>query len=413
LHGSFNKRAIAYEERLRFMPRTRSILVHGLGISLRRLPAFLWTYAFSLALALGFCYPLKVQLSNLLDRSLAAQRLSSGFDLGTAATAAMRIHDGSAGQASAITSHGSVPVYLLIYFLLVPGTLFCYITRTHARLSTLLRQGVLHFWRFVRITVLTLLAALFVLGPLMVLQIHWADFVDDSFVGRPALLLRLTGILVVLLAASLLRLYFDLVEAYTVQLGAEHRPNAKPDRRVRRTLGPAFRLLRDHLFRAWLVFLLLAALGAAAAFFSARTAMHMLAQPRVWPMFLVAQLGLLLMLFTRFWQRGAETSLILQYPLPSFREAPTIPFVAKTRTTAPSPPPPVSEHPRHVEMIYNPDPLTPLYPAPFSTDDPLMRAASVEPVPSADPIPNPEPAAPSLDEPDPGVFHHDPRKPQS
>lgn len=25
-----------------------------------------------------------------------------------------------------------------------------------------------------------------------------------------------------------------------------------------------------------------------------------------------------------------------------------------------------------------------------------------------DPIPNPEPVSPSLDEPDPGVFHHDP-----
>lgn len=36
-----------------------------------------------------------------------------------------------------------------------------------------------------------------------------------------------------------------------------------------------------------------------------------------------------------------------------------------------------------------------------------------EPLPSSlqdqsDPIPNPEPVSPSLDEPDPGVFHHDP-----
>jgi hypothetical protein len=33
------------------------------------------------------------------------------------------------------------------------------------------------------------------------------------------------------------------------------------------------------------------------------------------------------------------------------------------------------------------------------------------PVADTDPIPNPEPAAPSLDEPDPGVFHHDPTRP--
>jgi hypothetical protein len=49
----------------------------------------------------------------------------------------------------------------------------------------------------------------------------------------------------------------------------------------------------------------------------------------------------------------------------------------------------------------------------------MPPAGPIEPPPSpprthgpgTDPIPNPEPAAPSLDEPDPGVFHHDPRPP--
>jgi hypothetical protein len=66
-------------------------------------------------------------------------------------------------------------------------------------------------------------------------------------------------------------------------------------------------------------------------------------------------------------------------------------------------------------MIYNPDPLTPLYPAPLSADDPIAPLTPPEPHPPAatpDPIPNPEPATPSLDEPDPGVFHHDPQKPE-
>jgi hypothetical protein len=405
------------------MPRTRSILVHGLSIAIRRLPAFLWTYAFNLILALAMCLPLKAQLSNLLDRSLAAQRLSSGFDLGTMADAALHLHQGAPGQTSSITSHASVPLYLLVYFLLVPGTLYCYLTRTHARLSILIRQGIIHFWRFVRIMLLTLIAALFLLGPLAILQMRWARFVDDRFVGRPALLLTLAGLMLVLLAASLLRVYFDLVEAYVVQLGTHLRANGKPDRRVRRTLGPAFRLFRTHLARIWMVFLLLAVLGALAAFFSGRTAMHMLAQPRVWPMFLFAQIGLFLLLFTRFWQRGAEASLVLQNPILPDAAAPvTYDSRPSAPITPPVPPPPVPEadahppdYPRHVEMIYNPDPLTPLYPAPLSADDPIAPLTPREPRPPAatpDPIPNPEPATPSLDEPDPGVFHHDPQKPQ-
>jgi hypothetical protein len=226
-------------------------------------------------------------------------------------------------------------------------------------------------------------------------------------VGRNALLLRLGGVLLLVLVASLLRLYFDLVEAYTVQLGAEHRADGKTDRRVRKTLGPAFRLLRDHLLRAWGVFLLLAAAGAVAAFFAGRTAMHMLAQPRVWPMFLVAQAGVLAIMFARFWQRGAEVSLVQQHPLHVFERGSRIPFAANVAPTVTT-----SDHPQHIDTVYASDPLTPLYPAPFSPDDTqggevIADAADAPP----DPIPNPEPAVPSSDEPDPGVFHHEPHKP--
>lgn len=401
------------------MARTRNIFFHGLSITLRRLPAFLWTYFLNLGLAVAFSFPLYKQLSRLLDHSLAAQRLSSGFDLSVVFSSIMQIHRGSASQAITTASSGSLPAYLLLYFLLVPGTLFCYLTRAHSSLSNLLRQGLLHFWRFVRITILALLAAFFILGPLALLQRRWADFVDDRFVGRTSLVLILAGTLIVLLVASLLRLYFDLVEVYTVQLGTHTRHSGRPDRRVRRTLAPAFRLLRTHFVRVWVIFLLLAIIGAAIAFFTTRVAMHMLAQSQVWPMFLVAQAGLFAMLFMRFWQRGVETSLVLQNPIVAEARIPIARQPHPVRSS-PTPPPPPSiqaetthDHPQHIEMIYNPDPLTPLYPAPLSPDDPLAQPTTSTP-PSAppDPIPNPEPAPPSLDQPDPGVFHHDPKPSQ-
>ena len=394
------------------MARTRSILFHGLSIALRRLPAFLWTYLFNLGLSLVFCFPLYQQLSTLLDHSLAAQRISSGFDLSIVLSSILQLQHGSAGQAITTTSYGSLPAYLLIYLLLVPGTLFCYITRAHSTLSNLFRQGLQHFWRFVRILLLTLIAAFFILGPLVLLERHWVRFVNEHFVGRPALLLTLAGAGVVVLVGSLLRLYFDLVEVYTVQLGTHTRSSGRPDRRVRRTLGPAFRLLRTHLVRVWIVFLVLVLLGSAAAFFATRTAMHMLAQPRVWPMFLIAQAGLFMMLFMRFWQRGAEASLVLQHPITPEESTSAVPRAtfSQVHSLAPaSAPEDVSpEHPHHIEMIYNPDPLTPLYPAPFSPDAPRMQPTPpIAPAIPLDPIPNPEPAPPSLDQPDPGIFHRD------
>jgi hypothetical protein len=408
------------------MSQKRSIFFHGLGITLRRFPAFLWTYFLNLGLALAFCFPLYRQFSSLLDHSLASQRLSSGFDLGTVVSIATQIQGDQAGHANAMTSHGSVIAYLVLYFFLVPGTLFCYVTRSKARLSTLARQGILHFWRFVRITLLTLIVSGIVLGSLFLLQRRWAEFVDDRFVGRTSLLLTLGGALILGLVASLLRLYFDLVEVYTVQLGTHTRPSGRSDRRVRKTLAPAFRLMRSHLARSWGVFLLLTLLGWGAAFFATRTAIHMLAQPHVWPMFLIAQAGMFAMLFTRFWQRGAEASLVLQHPIQpeaeSFVEHEGYSYTRPIPSIAPAAAPPKpslqpvaaihsdSDRPHHVEMIYNPDPLTPLYPAPLSPDDSLAAHRVTESAIPADPIPDPEPAVPSLDEPDPGVFHHEPTR---
>ena len=368
------------------MLERRNIFIHGLSLTLRSLPALLWAYLFNLVLAFLFSISLNLQLSKLLNHSLAAQRLSSGFDLGPIGETYLHLHQGPIGDAGAVTGHASIPLFLIVYFLLVPGTLFCYQTDSPARLGTLLQQGFLYFWRFVRITLLTLLVSALILGPLFFLQGKWADRVDDHMVGRPAFLLILAGNVVLFLVASILRLYFDLVEVYTVQLGQHLRPalfgqQARPDRRVRSTLTPALRTLRTHFAEAWPIFLLLTLLGFAAVILTARISMHMLAQPRVWPTFLLAQFGLFVMLLTRFWQRGAETSLALQNPIPS--AFPVLPIAGPAEPT---------------------DPLHPSRRIQLAPEQPAAPATH-------EPISDPEPAPPSLDEPDPGVFHHDPTKP--
>jgi hypothetical protein len=361
----------------------RNIFLHGLSLTLRRLPALLWTYAFNLALAFLFSISLNLRLSALLNHSLAAQRLASGFDLGAIGEIFLHLHEGPVGDAGSVSGHASIPLYLLVYFLLVPGTLFCYQTDVSASLGTLLQQGLLYFWRFVRITLLTLLVSTLILGPLFFLQGLWADHVDEHIVGRSAFLLILVGYVILFLVASVLRLYFDLVEVYTVQLGQHLLPNGKPDGRVLRTLGPAWRTLVANFSQAWPIFLFLTLLGAVAVILTARISMHMLAQPRVWPTFLLAQLGLFLMLLTRFWQRGAETSLALQNPIPTPSLPPILPIAGIV------------------------DPIDPLHPHRIQ----LIPEQHATPA-THEPISNPEPAAPSLDEPDPGVFHHDPTKPQ-
>jgi hypothetical protein len=337
----------------------------------------LWTFVFSLSLSLLFSMRLGAQFGWVLGQSLAAQRLTSAFDLGAALGVLLRIGDGA--PPAGLANLSGVALFGLIYFLLVPGTLFCYQAAAPAKLSTLLGQGLLHFWRMVRITLLTAVVSALILGPLLALSNRWSDHVGLTTTGYAAWALESPLVLLILLAAALLRLYFDLVQAYTVQLGLQLRPNGKPDRRVRRALVPALRAIKQNFLRAYGSFVLLTLLGLLALFVSWRAGLHTLAQPRVWPLFLLAQTGLFLNLFTRFWQRGAETIVILDNPI-----------------LPPRPPAPQQDVPVVVE-----DPLT----------EPLPREEFYQPTPSVpaesvtDPIPNPEPASPSLPEPDRGIYH--------
>jgi hypothetical protein len=301
------------------MTQQRNLLTTGLGLTLRNWPAFVWTYVFNLGTALLFTLPLRAQLSDITAHSLASERLTGAFDLGTMAGAIMKLSKGP-GPAT-LSSNFTAPVFVVLYFLIVPGTLLCYQSGARPRLATLFHTGFTYFWRFIRITLVNLVISGIILGGLTALQKLWSAHIDDTMVGRNAFLLELAGIILIALIAAALRLYFDLVEVYTVQLGAQAWPdgaeeNPKRQRQIRRAFRPALRALRSNFVRSYITFLFLTALGLGVVVLTARIAMHSLAQPHVWPLFLLAQLGLFLMLLTRFWQRGAETILALDNPLP-------------------------------------------------------------------------------------------------
>jgi hypothetical protein len=301
------------------MPQKRMLLTTGLSLTLRNWPAFVWTYVFNLGLALLFALPLHQQIATITAHSLASQRLTGAFDLGTMVGVTMKLSQGP-GPAT-LSSYFSTPFYLVLYFLIVPGTLFCYQTGTPAHLFTLLHSGFVYFWRFVRITLMSLIVSAPILAGLNALQKLWSAHVDLNTVGRRAFLLDLAGLVLIGLAAAIFRVYFDLVQIYTVHLGLIQFPvdpgnKGRSERQIRRTFKPAWHTFRRNFFRLYLTFVFLTLLGLAAVVVTARTAMHSLAQPRVWPTFLLAQLGLFLMLLTRFWQRGAETVLALDNPIP-------------------------------------------------------------------------------------------------
>jgi len=301
------------------MVKQRNLIGNGLLLTLKHWPALVWTYVFNLALAVLFSLPLKLQINAIAANSLASQRMVGAFDLGTIAGLFVKLNKGP-GPAM-MPGYFTTPIYLALYFFIVPGTLFCYQTGTSASLFAIFQSGFAYFWRFVRITLVSFLIFGPILGGLLALQKLWAAHIDVNTVGREATLLRLAGICVIGLVAAFLRVYFDLVEVYTIQLGLQVFPagtggKSKPERQIRRTFKTAWNTYRHNFFRAYPSFILLTLLGLSAVIVTARGAVHSLAQPRTWIIFLLLQLGLFLMLLTRFWQRGAETILALDNPLP-------------------------------------------------------------------------------------------------
>lgn len=291
----------------------KSLLLNGLGLVLRHPGAVVWTYCFNLGLALLFSLNLHARLSNVLDHSVAAEGLNTSFDLGTMGAVAHRLGYGvpSAGASGYL----GLPLYFLVYFILVPGALFGYRMNEPGRLAMMASLGIGFFWRFVRIALMTLVTSALVLVPFGIALGRWGDWVTEHTVGGPQLWWQLPGWVGFGLLAAALRLYWDMVEVYAVQLDGLIRADGTPDRRVRRVLVPAARTLRQNFGRAYGMFLLIALLGLVAVGMTGQVAAHLLPQPLVWPVFLLLQAGFFLNLLTRYWQRGCETILAADFPL--------------------------------------------------------------------------------------------------
>jgi hypothetical protein len=114
---------------------------------------------------------------------------------------------------------------------------------------------------------------------------------------------------VVLLAGLLVRLWWDLVEVYIVRNAMDG------ELQVRQALLPAFRLLVRNFFRATGCFLLVGAAGVC-AFAVCLSLWKALPAHQVWIACLLAQLGLFLLLASRFWQRGIEAALVMSVDPP-------------------------------------------------------------------------------------------------
>jgi len=161
----------------------------------------------------------------------------------------------------------------------------------------LLRGGVAYFWRFVRAALLAGGSTAIILSVLFAIRAGLLARADAAYVGRRMFIVSSISLFVVLLVAMLLRLWWDLVEVYIVRNAMDG------ERRVHLALLPALRLLFRYFFRAFGSFLLVGIAGVTALALCLAL-WKALPAHQVWMAALLTQVGLFLLLASRFWQRG-------------------------------------------------------------------------------------------------------------
>jgi hypothetical protein len=287
-----------------------NLLARGFQLGLRNWPCVVWAYAINLLFSLLGSVPFTTGLASTLDHSLGAQRIAGTIDGASLLELFIHLRDNGFAPMAFRTAGSLNLLQLLVLFVFFTGSVFVYVSAEPPRLSVLLRGGVAYFWRFVRAAVVAGCIVVLVLGILLGVRAAVVTRVGNVYVERQMFFFSASSLAVVLLVALFLRLWWDLVEVYIVRNAMDG------ERSVRRALLPALRLLYRHFFRTFGSFLV-AGLAGVSALGLCLAVWKVLPAHQVWLAFLLAQVGLFLLLAGRFWQRGVEATLVMTADPPS------------------------------------------------------------------------------------------------
>ncbi len=281
-----------------------NLLTQGFQLVLHNWPCLLWVYAVNLVFALLASVPFATGLGGYLDHSLAAQKIAGTIDLSYLVELSLHIRDTGFSPMVMHTAGWVGLLQLVVLFFLFGGSVFVFVAAEPPQLSVLLRGGIAYFWRFVRAAILAGGSAAIILCVLLAIRAGLLARADAVYVERRMFLYSAISGAVVLLVGLFLRLWWDLVEVYVVRnaMDGEHR--------VHLALLPAFRLLLRNFFRIFGSFLL-AGIAGVVALALCLTMWKALPAHQVWVAALLGQLGLFLLLASRFWQRGIEATLVM------------------------------------------------------------------------------------------------------
>ena len=284
------------------MQEKRSLLSNGAAIVGRNKRYVVWFYLLNLAVATIGATAFVQHARPLMDKSLYANGLVQGFDLGVLAELLARPEFGPMRASSAPAMTLAI-LFFLLTMIFLPGVFLGYASDHRVSREEFFRTCGRNIWRFVRLMIMFAIVGGIVAGILFGVQGALVKAADASSQETLPFWVQTASLVVIFIVMTLIRIWFDLAEADTVltDQGA-----------VRKSVGTAFRQTKENLGGLLASYVAISIVGLV-IMGAGLWLWNVLVPPAsVWGAFLISQLILLLLLAIRFWQRATAVSLYLR-----------------------------------------------------------------------------------------------------
>jgi len=306
-----------------------------------------WFWLLNLTLAEFGTAAFRRNAHAILDHTLYADRLVKGLDAGVLGELLFKPEFGTMTSMTFPALYFGF-VFFLATALFMPGIFAGYASTYRLQRLEFFRACGRNLWRFIRIMIIAAIVMGIVAGLLFAANSAIVGKAGESTNEKLPFQLEITGIAIIFLVMTTLRIWFDLAEVETV---------LNDQRAVRKSIAKAFRHTFQSLVRLLSSYVLVTIVAAILLVGGLWIWMRFVSPEKVVGAFLVAQVTLFLLLVPRFWQRGIAVSYWQQKMLaPAFVIQPVEPVRTMVPVAAPVPEtaPIISESSPTTESTHNP-----------------------------------------------------------
>ena len=270
----------------------------GLGVVRRNRRYIVWFWLLNFALAWLGTSALRESAHTIFDHSLYADGLVHGFDLGVLIEFLMRPDSGPLVEAGTPAASFAF-VFLAATALFLPGVFAGYASTYRLPREDFFRACGRNLWRFIRLMIVAAIVIILVAGILFGIREAIVKKAGESTNELLPFEVRMTGLALIFLVLTIVRIWFDLAEVDVV---------LNDQRAVRKSIRAGFRHMLQGLWSLLASYVAITIVAALILICGLWCWLRLVPSTSVLRALLISQATLFLLLVPRFWQRAVAVT---------------------------------------------------------------------------------------------------------